>query len=753
MQNIDFSRFSAEVRRSIESAARYASSFNSSMIMPCHLMAGLVAVNNMAVYTALQRGGFDPDASLELIAQGMSAVSRTYGSTGLTFHPAVEDAFAMAVAEPGEVSVTRLVKAMTEGDAQGLAPYLVLAEVLDVDDTDDGERQEVEPRDYEVDGIAAGKTIRKFCVNMLELAAKGKYHHAIGREDELSRILLILARSTKNNPVLVGEPGTGKTAIAEELAIRLLNRQVPPALRSLKLYSLEYSSIKSLQDPVGVMKSILEEAAADPDLVLFIDETHMLVSNNAYSDNDIANLLKPTMARGEIKILGATTPDEYKRIEKDSAFERRFQMVMVDEPDIESAIKIVVGTKDTFERYHQVTIPESVCKAAVTLSARYITTRKLPDKAFDLLDLASADLRLHGGRRQTLEENDVKRIITSWTGIPVDELDNDETQRLQHIEQDLHAQVVGQDKAIKAVADAIRRSRMGLGDPARPIGSFLFLGTTGTGKTELCKAIAKFLFHDSEAMVRIDMSEYQQEHSSHRLFGAPPGYVGYEDAGQLTEAVYRKPFSVILFDEIEKAHPKVMETLLQILDDGRMTDGKGKVVNFKNTLIVMTSNLGQQQILASLLTPHVSDMDVERCTAQVMQQLQRTVKPEFINRIDTIVMFLPLTKDEITEIARLNLDKEQAKLHDKGMTVSIAPEVIDFIVSKGYVPEYGGRPVKRAITENVLNPLTSAIVNGTIDKSLPIHISINNDHVVFTNGPASGIRPEQDGICEIGPED
>ena len=574
---------------------------------------------------------------------------------------------------------------------------------------------------------------------MLEMAANGKYHQVIGREDELDRILLILARSTKNNPVLVGAPGTGKTAIAEGLAIRLLKRQVPPALQDLKLYSLDYPTIKSLPDSVGMMKSLLEEAAADPNLVLFIDEIHMLISNSSYSDNDIANLLKPAMANGDIKILGATTIDEYKNIEKDPALERRFQMVMVDEPDIESAIKILEGSKHKYEEYHHVSIPSEVCKTAVMMSARYITNRRLPDKAFDLIDEAAAQLRLQGGDWQVMGVNDVLKVVTKWTGIPVNELESDEREKLQRIEQELHGSVIGQDNAIKVVSDAIRRSRMGFGDPSRPIGSFLFLGTTGTGKTELCKAIARFLFNDANGMVRIDMSEYQQEHSSHRLFGAPPGYIGYEDGGQLTEAVYRRPFSVILFDEIEKAHPKVFETLLQILDEGRMTDGKGKVVNFKNTIIVMTSNLGQEEILSSLLIPNVTDEDVERCTQSVMRQLKRTVKPEFLNRIDNIVMFKPLTREEITQIALLNLNKEQDKLRESGVQMLIDPIVVDYIVAKGYNPEYGGRPVKKAITDYIVNPLTNHIVDGTIDKSFPVYVSLNDGKIVFTNGTTAGV--------------
>lgn len=584
-----------------------------------------------------------------------------------------------------------------------------------------------------------GATIRQFCVNMLQQAADGKIHHAIGRDEEVNRVLLILARSSKNNPVLVGPPGTGKTAIAEELAIRLYKNEVPQALANLKLYSLDFTSIKTSQDCVGVMKSIMEEAKEDPELVLFIDEIHMLMNSND-PDNDIANLLKPAMARGDIKIFGATTLDEYKRIEKDPAFERRFQKVNVDEPDIESSELILIGTKARYEEYHSITIPDEVCKAAVKLSARYITNRKLPDKAIDLIDEAAANLRIQDGERKVMETNDIMKVITEWTGIPVSDMNEDESQRLQNIEEELHKSVVGQDKAIKAVADAIKRNRMGFGDASRPIGSFLFLGTTGTGKTELCKAIAKYLFNDPNRMVRIDMSEYQQEHSAHRLFGAPPGYIGFEQGGQLTEAVYRKPFSVVLFDEIEKAHPKIYETLLQVLDDGRMTDGQGKVVNFKNTIIVMTSNMGQQTILQALCGREASEADVERCTQDVMQQLRMRVAPEFINRIDNIVMFMPLTKDDVTKIAEIILKKEQKKLkEERGITTIIDPSALQFISDHGYQPEFGGRPVKRAITDHIINPLTSELINGTIDKSLPIFISESNNSIIFRNATTQRI--------------
>ena len=730
MQDTDFSRFTPEALKAIETSARLASSCNSNIVMPCHLIGGLASVKGEEVCSILRNKGYDPDSSMDAVAQGMAEIPWAQSGDGMLFHPEVEEVFEKSSAQSGPVEISTIVNELLNSDSSTRDSYLIKSSshVTAAIPTSGI------VRDYQEDDSPTRETIERFCVNMRELAANGKLNHAIGRDKEVKRVLQILARSTKNNPVLVGEPGTGKTAIAEEMAIRLLNGQVPPDLAELKLYSLDFSSIKSLPDAVGVMKSILEEATNDPSLVLFIDEIHMLISTCNCSDNDIANLLKPAMARGEIKIFGATTLDEYRRIERDPAFERRFQKVIVDEPDIESAIEILKGAKAKYEAYHNVSISDEVCESAVNLSARYITNRRLPDKAIDLIDEAAANLRIEGGQRREMVVNDIMKVVTAWTGIPVDDMDANDTERLQNIEQELYASVVGQNKAVKAVSDAIRRSRMGLGDADRPIGSFLFLGTTGTGKTELCKAIAKFLFKDPNQMVRIDMSEYQQEHSAHRLFGSPPGYVGYEQGGQLTEAVHRKPFSVVLFDEIEKAHHKIYETLLQVLDDGRMTDGQGQTVDFKNTIIVMTSNMGQQNILKTLCGRQASDEEIKRCTDDVMQQLRQRVAPEFINRIDNIVMFMPLSKDDVAKIAEINLKKEQKKLQDKNISIIIEQPVVRFIVEHGYQPEYGGRHVKRAITDYIINPLTTEMINGTVDRNRPIYISVSNNKIIFRNG-------------------
>lgn len=576
-------------------------------------------------------------------------------------------------------------------------------------------------------------TLKRFCSNWLKKARIGEIEPAIGRDKEIKRMFQILSRRTKNNPILVGEPGTGKTAIVEGFAHKLLYGEVPEDLAALKLYQLDLGVINGVDNNEEVMRSIIDELKHDKDIVLFIDEIHTLIGTCNCADNAIANILKPEMARGTIKILGATTSDEYtKHIEKDKAFERRFQKIMVEEPDVNSTILIVKGIKNRFELHHHVTISDPVVECAVKLSHRYITDRKLPDKAIDLVDEAASCVRME---RQTtiVTEKDIMDVVTRWTGIPMQSMTEDDTERLRHIEEYLHESVIGQDKAISVIANAIRRSRIGLNDPLKPIGSFLFLGTTGVGKTELCKALAEYLFHSRDMIVRIDMSEYQQEHSAARLFGAPPGYVGYEQGGQLTEAVRRKPYSLVLFDEIEKANPKILETLLQVLDDGRMTDGQGHIVNFKNTIIVMTSNMGQSEILRTLAGRIPDAALIERASDAVLTQLKTRVAPEFVNRIDNIVMFLPLTREDIHKIAELQLKTSIKKMQINGIQLTYTPDVLDFIVEHGYQPEYGGRPVKRVINESIHNAISTSLINGNIKKDLPIRCFVSEGSIAFKN--------------------
>lgn len=699
-------------------------------------------------------------------------------------------------------------------------------------------------------------TLRRYATDMVRLAAEGQIEPVIGRDREVRRVLQILSRKTKNNPILVGEPGTGKTAIVEGLAHRLHGGDVPEELRGIKLFNLDFTALVAGAGAQGELeerlKRVIEEAKSDPSIVLFIDEIHLLINGNG--SMDAANILKPEMARGLIKIIGATTLDEYtKYIEKDKAFERRFQKVLVEEPDPETAITIMRGIKNRFENHHRIKILDEAIVAAVNMSHRYIGERFLPDKAIDLLDEAASCMRLdissaplelemlkrrirnreierealrqenadnaglealnreieqlherenqmnarwrnarnrmqriHDSRaelertetnravaeeqgryadaiqlqrkaaelteyikacelelsddsplKSALDETDIMKVVTAWTGIPMTNLNSEETEKLRNIEETLHASVVGQDAAVKAVSNAIRRNRMGLGDAGKPIGTFLFLGTTGTGKTELCKALAKYLFNSADMVVRIDMSEYQQEHSVARLFGAPPGYVGYDQGGQLTEAVRQKPYSVVLFDEIEKAHRKVFETLLQVLDEGRMTDGRGRTVDFKNTIIIMTSNMGQDVILERLAGREYTDDDVETVSQEVLDRLTRMVAPEFFNRIEDVIMFRPLSRRDISKIAEIQLKVLIAKLRKNDIEISFDPNVVYALAAAGYQPQYGGRPVKRAINELIVNNLSRAMVEGEIDRKLPIRAITTQDGISFTNVSSS----------------
>ncbi len=725
--------------------------------------------------------------------------------------------------------------------------------------------------------------LNKYGRNLCIDARNGQIHNAIGRDTEIRRIIHIISRQTKNNPILVGEPGTGKTAIVEGLAHRIIEGDVPREMRNVQLYSLDIASLIAGASHVGEfeerLKGVIEEvASSDGNILLFIDEIHLLIGEGRTSGAmDAANIMKPELARGKIKVIGATTFEEYnKYIEQDRAFERRFQKVSVDEPDEEAALAILRGIRIRLEDFHKIRIKDEAIRAAVKLSMRYIQDRCLPDKAIDLLDEAAAKMKiarssspteldslrrkittkeieceslkrddesnpfvsqlqeeisnlkeeensLHAkwqSERQLLEEIQIRRnviarliddkhlaesqgvassvvnislqirnieaeihhlmeslndgasenllkpeldemdvmaVVTEWTGIPVLKLSEDETEKLAHIEDCLTQTVIGQDEAKIAVANAIRRNRMGFSDESKPIGSFLFLGTTGVGKTELCKALSEYLFDSRDALIRIDMSEYQQEHEVSKLFGAPPGYLGHEDGGQLTEAVRRKPYSVILFDEIEKAHPKVFETLLQILDDGRMTDGKGRTINFKNTIIVMTSNLGHQIIYSTLQGRHapqrprigfvdyshremennddsiVTSEKINKAKSLILYELKSKVAPEFVNRIDEIVMFLPLSKDDVKKIVLLQISSIVKKMKAKGLELDIKEDAIDFLVQVGFQPEYGARPVKRAINSFLIDDLSLNILNGFVSKNAPIVVSASQDSLVFSN--------------------
>ena len=700
-------------------------------------------------------------------------------------------------------------------------------------------------------------SLSKYARNLNALASEGIIEPSIGRDDEVRRILQILSRKTKNNPILVGEPGTGKTAIVEGIAHRLVRGDVPQDMQGLKIYTLDLSLLIAGASMQGEfenrLKSIIEEAKSDKDIVLFIDEIHLLIGAGRTSGAmDAANIIKPELARGEIRVIGATTFEEYRKyIESDKAFARRLQKIVVDEPNEEESIAILRGIKSRFESHHRIKILDEAVVASVKLSIRYITDRFLPDKAIDLLDeaasrmrmerssvpealddltrtirckeiekqailqdglsnnqlLASLDLEIAELRekentlnakwrnerqqfeliqtlqdelerykinreqeenlnhydqaaqlqrridevesridelihefseennpllKMSLDENDIRKVITNWTGIPVEELGEDEADQLLHLEANLQSSVIGQDEAIHSVANIVRRNRMGFSDSNKPIGSFLFLGTTGVGKTELAKALARYLFHSQDLIIRIDMSEYQQEHSVSRLFGAPPGYVGYDQGGQLTEAVRRKPYSVILLDEIEKAHPKVFETLLQVLDDGRMTDGQGHVVDFKNTIIIMTSNLGAMSIVEHIGDESFAEMK-PAIIQQIVQMLKERVSSEFVNRIDEILLFNPLSKDSIRKIAILQFTRLRDKLSKNGINIFIDDTAINYIVETGYEPEMGARPIKRTIDKYIVDPLAQNLLSSMISKNSQINISYSSNCLRFRN--------------------
>ena len=704
--------------------------------------------------------------------------------------------------------------------------------------------------------------LSKYAINLNERARSGKLDPVIGRDDEIRRVLQILSRRTKNNPILVGEPGTGKTAIAEGLAQRIVRGDVPENLKSKQLYSLDMGALVAGAKYKGEfeerLKAIVNEVTqSEGEIILFIDEIHTLVgAGKGEGAMDAANILKPALARGDLRSIGATTLDEYQKyFEKDKALERRFQIVMVDEPDEMSSIAILRGLKERYENHHKVKILDEAIIAAVQLSERYITDRFLPDKAIDLIDEAASKLRIeidsvpqaldeitrkiaqleiereaikregesekvrelekelselkeeeksykakwqaekelinriqqnkidiehlkfeaeraeHDGDyakvaeiryskiankenenaalqnqlkdmqgdksliKEVVDAEDIADIVSRWTGVPVSKMIQSEKEKLLHLEEELHNRVVGQDEAISAIADAVRRSRAGLNDPHRPIGSFIFLGTTGVGKTELAKALADYLFNDENMMTRIDMSEYQEKFSVSRLIGPPPGYVGYDEGGQLTEAVRRKPYSVVLFDEIEKAHPDVFNILLQVLDDGRLTDNKGRVVNFKNTIIIMTSNMGSQLIRENFekINDTNRHMIVEKTKNEVLEMLKKTIRPEFLNRIDEIIMFSPLRKDEIKQIVNLQINSVKRMLAHNGIELDVTEDALNLLTDEGYDPEFGARPVKRVIQREILNQLSKDILAGNVDKDKSIEISANGSQFVFKN--------------------
>ena len=862
---MNFNNFTIKSQEAVQQAVNLVQSQGQQAIEPEHLLAGLLKVGENVTNFIFQKLGMNGRQIATVVEKQIASLPKVSGGEPYLSRDANE-----VLQKAVEVS-----KSLNDEYVSLEALLLALLQVKSTASTilkDAGmNEKELKAAIEELrqgqkvtspSGEDTYQSLSKYAINLIEAARSGKLDPVIGRDEEIRRVLQILSRRTKNNPILIGEPGTGKTAIVEGLAQRILRGDVPENLKNKQLYSLDMGALVAGAKYKGEfeerLKSVINEVTkSDGNIILFIDEIHTLVgAGKGEGAMDAANILKPALARGELRSIGATTLDEYQKyFEKDKALERRFQTVMVNEPDTLSTISILRGLKERYENHHKVRIQDDAIIAAVELSNRYITDRFLPDKAIDLMDEAAAKLRMERdsvpeeldeierrlkqleiereaikrendqpkleqlskeiaelkeqetsykakwqsekelvnkiqqnkqeieqlkfeaekaeregdygkvaeiryGKLQALENEikdiqedlkhkqgdsamikeevtaeDIADVVSRWTGIPVNKMLQSERDKLLHLEQELHLRVVGQDEAIAAVSDAVRRSRAGLQDPKRPIGSFIFLGTTGVGKTELAKALADYLFDDESLMTRIDMSEYQEKHSVSRLIGAPPGYVGYDEGGQLTEAVRRKPYSVVLFDEIEKAHPDVFNILLQVLDDGRLTDNKGRTVNFKNTIIIMTSNLGSAYIQSQFekINDENREVVIEETKKEVMSMLKKTIRPEFLNRIDETIMFLPLNREEIEQIVMLQINGIKNMLAGNGITLEMTDEAVRFIASTGYDPEFGARPVKRAIQRYLLNDLSKKLLSQEVDRSKPIIVETAGDGLKFRN--------------------
>ena len=864
---MNFNNFTIKAQEAVQEAVNLVQAKGQQAIEPVHLLAGVMKVGENITRFIFQKLGINEQQVVLVLDKQIDSL------------PKVSGAEPYLSRESNEIFQKAMDYSKQMGD-EFVSIEPVLLAILNVKSTASSILKDAGVTENElrkaIEELRKGdkvtsqssedtyQALEKYAINLNEAARNGKLDPVIGRDEEIRRVLQILSRRTKNNPILIGEPGTGKTAIVEGLAHRILRGDVPENLRNKQVYSLDMGALVAGAKYKGEfeerLKAVINEVKkSDGNIILFIDEIHTLVgAGKGEGAMDAANILKPALARGELRSIGATTLDEYQKyFEKDKALERRFQVVMVNEPDTLSTISILRGLKERYENHHHVRIKDDAIIAAVELSNRYITDRFLPDKAIDLMDEAAAKLRMevdsvpeeldeitrkikqleiereaikrendtvkleqigkelselkeqessykakwqsekalvnkiqqnkveienlkfeaekaeregdYGkvaeiryGKLQALNKEieetqqrlhqmqgdkamikeevdaeDIADVVSRWTGIPVSKMLQSEREKLLHLEDELHKRVIGQDEAIEAVADAVRRSRAGLQDPKRPIGSFLFLGTTGVGKTELAKALAEFLFDDESMMTRIDMSEYQEKHTVSRLIGAPPGYVGYDEGGQLTEAVRRKPYSVVLFDEIEKAHPDVFNILLQVLDDGRLTDNKGRTVNFKNTIIIMTSNMGSSYIQSQLEKLNGSNKAeiIEETKREVMNMLKKTIRPEFLNRIDETIMFLPLTEKEIKQIVNLQIGNVQKMLAENGVELQLTDAAVNFLARAGYDPEFGARPVKRAIQHYMLNDLSKKLLAQEVDRNKPIIVDadVQGDGLVFRN--------------------
>jgi ATP-dependent Clp protease ATP-binding subunit ClpB len=860
---MNFNQYTIKSQEAIQKASELAAASQQQSINPAHIFKAMLEVDEHVIPFLLKKSNVSVDRMRELNDLQLAKLPTSTGTQNY-------------LSNSSNQLLTKALQVIKEMDDEYVSLEHLLLAMLRIDDPlaqmlkDAGLREAdlkkaiVELRgDRKVtdpNAEANYQALEKYAKNLNELASAGKLDPVIGRDDEIRRVIQILSRRTKNNPILIGEPGVGKTAIAEGIAHRIVNGDVPENLKTKTVFSLDMGALIAGAKYKGEfeerLKAVVKEVTqSDGELILFIDEIHTLVGAGASEGAmDAANILKPALARGELRAIGATTLNEYQKyLEKDKALERRFQKVMVEEPDIEDAISILRGLKEKYETHHKVRIRDEAIIAAVELSQRYISDRFLPDKAIDLMDEAASKLRLEmdsvpealdeierkimqleiereaikrEGDEKKLKElsaeistlseernnfrakwnaekekvnkiqeqadaiesykveadqaeragdygkvaelrygkikeaeqlaeslkldlatnssrimkeevtaEDITAVVSRWTGIPLQKMMEGEREKLLHLEEELHQRVIGQHEAIEAIADAVRRSRAGLQDKKRPIGSFIFLGTTGVGKTELAKALADFLFNDENAMTRIDMSEYQERHAVSRLIGAPPGYVGYDEGGQLTEAVRRRPYSVILLDEIEKAHPDVFNILLQVLDDGRLTDNKGRMVNFKNTIIIMTSNIGATAIQEQFanITDENRDEVMARTKTQVFEILKQSIRPEFLNRIDEVIMFSPLSRDEVKEIVVLQFKHLQKQLTEMGISISATEEALDWLAQLGYDPQFGARPLKRVMQKKVLNELSKQLLGGLVNKEKPILISLAGTEIRFEN--------------------
>lgn len=860
---MDFQKFTIKTQEAVQQAQNIAEAKGQQVIETGHLLQGVFAVDQEVIPYILKKLTVNQStlqAALERIVDGYPKVSGGQVFLSQTVNRLFQTALAELKNFGDEfISIELLFYAMLEGSdtiAKLLKDNKISKSTLKEAIMDVRKGEKVNSQHQE----NTYQSLEKYAKNLNELARSGKLDPVIGRDDEIRRVLQILTRRTKNNPILIGEPGVGKTAIAEGLAHRIVNGDVPENLKTKMVYSLDMGALIAGAKYKGEfeerLKAVIKEViAAEGEIILFIDEIHTLVgAGGGEGAMDAANILKPALARGELRAVGATTLNEYQKyFEKDKALVRRFQTVLVDEPTTEDAISILRGIKEKYENHHKVIIKDAAIISAVELSQRYITDRHLPDKAIDLIDEAASKLRMEiNSKPEELDEierkimqleieraalkreNDTKKlenverelanfneqrnslqskwqaerdvvdavqrtkeeiealkfeadlaerngdygkvaeirygkikqseekleqlkeqliqlqanskmikeevdveeiadVVSKWTGIPVNKMMESEVSKLLRLEDELHKRVVGQEEAITALSDAVRRSRAGLQDAKRPIGSFIFLGTTGVGKTELAKALAEYLFNDENAMTRIDMSEYQEKHTVSRLVGAPPGYIGYDEGGQLTEAVRRKPYSIVLLDEIEKAHPDVFNVLLQVLDDGRLTDNKGRVVNFKNTIVIMTSNLGSTIIHDRFEKVKEKDFEetAEKAKVEVMELLRQTIRPEFLNRVDEVIMFTPLTMDNVKQIVQIQLDGLKHKLKEMDLTLYVTEDAFEHIAEIGYDPFFGARPIKRVIQKQVLNELSKALLSGTIDRTKNIVMDVFDGKMVF----------------------